>query len=421
MPKGIGYLRKTRKMPKGGKLEGEEKASTKKEKPKYVAPESNSPFAGDDIGNNTTLDFLNSGNLSGEEQNYIFRNVLRVDNPISGKKETYGELFDFFTNPRNKGQVGNYFFKQGKLGNQTDIADYVSRTFNKSRRKFRDISKTVPDKNLIPTEIVGEIMRNNPGFKNPIESADSTTIANTLGFYPEAGEFTPRPRPSEVHRTNPRGFKDGGNMRTKGNFGTFLGNNADILSSVGNTIGNIFQASNLETDVTPQTARFKRSQFKSSQPDIERMNEEGFSTYLQSLKGAGGTDASRASAVANFTKGANEGILGDRQQENRFNQGQDRLQAGVNLANTQTINRQENINLSRRNDRRGAIQNAIQGGTQDFMNVLSNRQVQNMQSKELIIEAMKSGDTGVVEEIARSLGMTLEEFMKTLGDPNQTF
>ena len=109
------------------------------------------------------------------------------------------------------------------------------------------------------------------------------------------------------------------------------------------------------------------------------------------------------------------------QGRSQFNAQGDRLDASVSAQNAQSINRVEAMNMHRRTRKIMEQQSAINAGFQDFSNVFAKREMLNMQSKELVLEALKSGDTEVIDRVAKSLGLTVAQLMETISDPTQTF
>jgi len=244
------------------------------------------------------------------------------------------------------------------------------------------------------------------------------------GFGEAASNIADTNFPVTLDPNSPGGDIGLGGQEVAGGFGSnvsgFLGKNADIIQSLGSTAANLFTASKQPTTQAPVLAKSRRTPFKSILPGVEAANAANLSAMFENIEGTGGGTTAKTAAFAS-TLGANtKAALGDIQARNQFNLAGDRLDAGVSVANTQSQNRINALNIGRRRERLVDMSQAITAGTQDLLNIGSNRQLQNVQGKALVLEALKSGDTGVIERVAESLGLSVEELMKILGDPNRT-
>lgn len=509
MPASVGYYSKRRlrkSLKKGGDLSDDEIKFKK--------------------GTNTTFDFIDDRTLGPEEKQFIFNNVLKTTNPITGDTQQFGELKEFFRNPSNKEQVTKFFKKTNprvrSLKQNTDTL--LNDVFKTSKEEFKRAARSEPTRNLVPTSVVGEIVRNRPGLDVAIESANDEFIQEKLGFFPNVGTFTPRSfkkggimikpenrgkftaqaksagmgvqafaskvleapegrfSPTTRKRANfARNFggrkrkgQDGmdlaefnpalrqdplspitpfesvgfsvgdpnlaGSLPELGQFdvssgggskgfgfskalsgiGSFATKNADLLTSVGSTISNISAAGQLETEQTPVLARSRRTPFKSALNETIRSNQASYQAYLDSLNVSGGNNLGRSIGIAGVTRANTAASIADVQARSQFNLAGDRLQAGVDLANVGTQNQINAANLGRRNRRLIEQTSARTAGTQDLLNVFAGRQEQNQQSKALTLAALQSGDTGVMERLAESMGMSVEELLRTIGDPSAT-
>ena len=156
-------------------------------------------------------------------------------------------------------------------------------------------------------------------------------------------------------------------------------------------------------------------------PAVEAANSANLSAMFSNIEDTGGGTLAKNAAFATTLGATSKAALGDTQARNQFNLAGDRLDAGVSVSNANSQNRVNAMNIARRRERLVDMSQATTAGTQDLLNISSNRQLGNVQGKALVLEALKSGDTGVLERIAQSLGLSVQDLMKTLGDPNKTF
>lgn len=227
-------------------------------------------------------------------------------------------------------------------------------------------------------------------------------------------------------------FDDNGNLINKvdtpvatnkggSGFGNFLAKNANVIQSLGSTALNLLNASDQPTTQAPVLATNRRTPYKSVLPALERANAANLSASFENTEDRGGGTLAKNTALSTTLNANTKGAIADQQGRMQFEQAGDRLDAGVNLQNARTQNNVTAMNMSRRRERIVDMSQAINAGTQDLINIDSNNQLQNVQSKELVLEALKSGDTEVLDRVAQSLGISVEELMRTLGDPRATF
>lgn len=209
--------------------------------------------------------------------------------------------------------------------------------------------------------------------------------------------------------------------------GSALGKAAPILEQAApyamsaiNSINNVRQTGKLRTSRNPSLVKYAPSQYKSNLGEISDRNEAAYSSFIGNENpGAGALNKNLAFATmldANSKAG-----LQDAEARNRFNMVQDRTNLAVAQQNAGITNATQEANLARYNDKIVSETQAYNAGFQDLINVDANRRAGNMQQKEMMLNFLGTAETGAMQRLADQFGMSIEDFIKMIGNSNRGF
>lgn len=209
--------------------------------------------------------------------------------------------------------------------------------------------------------------------------------------------------------------------------GSALGKAAPILEQAApyamsaiNSINNVRQTGKLRTSRNPTLVKYAPSQYKSNLGAISDRNEAAYSSFIGNENPGVGA-LNKNLAFATMLDANSKAGLQDAESRNRFNMIQDRTNASIAQQNAGITNATQEANLARYNDKIVAETQAYNAGFQDLINVDANRRAGNMQMKEMALNFLGTADTGAMQRLADQFGMSVEDFIKMIGNSNRGF
>jgi len=202
-----------------------------------------------------------------------------------------------------------------------------------------------------------------------------------------------------------------GNKVTSPEFGSTLAN----ISALVGGFQNIQDAKRLESDITPTLSTSRSTPFRSVRNEMMNRAEGQFNTFSKR------PDVTGADLNAMMAKvlGADTDIaLKEAQAENQFNLAQDQQERRQDMFNRATVNSTMAQNMQRRNQRRGLTQAARQSAIQNVLNQVQAGRMERGVNKANFLKFLGQADTGVIERAAKSLGLTVDQFMERISNPD---
>jgi hypothetical protein len=239
-------------------------------------------------------------------------------------------------------------------------------------------------------------------------------------------------RKTNVYWESPEGKKELTRILTKGSkytdkkdlggilksIGGFAKDAVPYLGSIAGTALNLNEVNKVKTTRRPIMARYNPTAYKDPTQDIVNRNEAAYSGFINNNNSGIGS-ANRAVAFGKMLDANTQAGISGANAQNQFNQNESRTQAGINMQNAQIANQVGRENYNRYNDKIAARSNAIQAGTQDLINIDTNRRAANAQADEMLMKFAETADLGTMERKAMEMGFeNADEMMQVVGDPN---
>jgi len=193
-----------------------------------------------------------------------------------------------------------------------------------------------------------------------------------------------------------------------------------VISAV-SSLANKKDVNRLQTNLKPALTKYHRTDYKSNLSEVMDKNSAVYSSIINN-NDPGFNTANKNLAYSTLLDSNAKAGMSEAQAKNAFNSNENRVATQVALSNSQSTMSANMASMGMSNDKIIAGTQVRNTGIQDLMNIYSNQQAGNMQSKEMMLKYLENSDNGAVERAASEAGYdNVDDFLNMLNDPNAKF
>lgn len=181
----------------------------------------------------------------------------------------------------------------------------------------------------------------------------------------------------------------------------------ESILSIGTGIANQLAVNSLQTENTPVTVPTKRRDYKSFLGSVQRGLDKNYREGMLALgNNALDGELGKAKLLSAKLGAGSQASIQDAMQQEQFEGGQDVRQDRANAFNAQTINSMNESNILRRNQKVGARASAFNAFAQEQADINGLNTQMDYDTQALLLKAIESSDTQVLERAAKQFGYT---------------